>query len=85
MIFKKAYSSFLLQVELIFTFEEFYKGEGAFAAKDHWGFSLGPVVPRICQVLYDEDVVAEDAFLIWAKEKEGAEDEEDLEVLKKVS
>ncbi|GMH34271.1 hypothetical protein BSKO_02105 [Bryopsis sp. KO-2023] len=70
------------QVDLLLTFEEFYKGEGAFDVPNHWGSLLGPMVPRICQILYENDIVPESAFIAWADEKENAEGN-DLEVLDK--
>lgn len=35
-----------------------------------------PSAPRLCKLLYDEDLVEEDAFLAWAEEKEHASEEE---------
>lgn len=61
----------------MFTFEEFFKGEGVFNQSSHWGASLGPLISNVCQLLYNEDVVMEDAFLTWANEKEGATDADD--------
>lgn len=60
----------------MFTFEEFFKGEGVFQ-RNSWHGQLGPLIAKICQLLYDEDIVTEDAFLSWAQEKEKATDAED--------
>ena len=67
-----------IKVELMFSFEEFFKGEDVFNQSLHWGHMLGPIIPNICQLLYNEDVVTEDAFLAWASEKENATDPDDL-------
>lgn len=60
----------------MFAFEEFFKGEGGFHSCS-WGGQLGPLIGNICQLLYNDDVVMEDAFLAWAEEKESATDSED--------
>jgi len=67
-----------VQVELLFTFEEFFKGEGVFNREGHWGKELGPIVSNICHLLYDEDIVTEEAFMQWAAEKETATDPDGL-------
>ena len=69
---------FVIKVELMFSFEEFFKGEDVFNQSLHWGHMLGPLIPNICDLLYDQDVVTEDAFLVWSSEKENATDPEDL-------
>lgn len=74
---------FVDKVELLFTFEEFHKGEGAFDVDGHWGAQIDPLIPNLCHILYDGDLVSEDAFLSWAEEKERAE-LEDLHFLNKV-
>ena len=68
----------------MFAFEEFFKGEGVFNVETHWGKSLGPLIPNMCQLLYNDDIVMEDAFLSWATEKENATDAEDLVFYNKV-
>eukprot|EP00210_Caulerpa_lentillifera_P002171 g2085.t1 len=65
------------QVELMFTFEEFYKGEGVFSSSSSWSKSLSPLISLICHLLYEKDIVSEEAFLTWAAEKEQATEDED--------
>lgn len=69
------------QVELLFTFEEYWGGEGVFERKSHHGEYLTPLIPNLCELLYDTEVVSEDAFLTWADEKKDAsiEDKKFLE------
>ena len=68
-------------MELLFTFEEYWGGEGVFERKTHHGEYLTPLIPNLCELLYDTEVVSEDAFLTWADEKKDAsiEDKKFLE------
>lgn len=42
-----------------------------------WAKSLNPLISHICHLLYDKDIISEEAFLTWAAEKEQASEEED--------
>ena len=74
------------QVDLLLTLEEFISQDGCFApqAGGEQGKYLSPVFLELCKVLYDEDIVEEDAFLAWAEEKQHAA-EEDKVFLKKAA
>jgi len=67
------------QVELLLTFEEYCGGEGDF---EHGSKEQGEgrvytlIFPQVLKVLYDTDVVSEEAVLQWADEKELADEEE---------
>lgn len=64
------------QVELLLTAEEFCGEEGDYAGTGERGAAFATVFPQLLKLLYDEDVVVEEAVLQWADEKEHAEEEE---------
>jgi translation initiation factor eIF-2B subunit epsilon len=64
------------QVEVLLTFEEFCGEEGDFEGTGERGAAFARVFPQLLKLLYDEDVVGEEAILQWADEKEHAEAEE---------
>lgn len=67
------------QVELLLTFEEYCGGEGDF---EHGSKEQGEgevytlIFPQVLKVLYDTEVVYEEAVLQWADEKKLADEEE---------
>ena len=63
------------QVEVLLTLEEFCGEEGVFSNGDH-GKTYIPVFLLLLQLLYQQDIISEEAFLDWAREKENAEEEE---------
>ncbi|KAK9823996.1 hypothetical protein WJX72_006873 [[Myrmecia] bisecta] len=64
------------QVELLLTLEEFCGEEGAFEWSGERGRLFGHVFNEVCQLLYDNEVIGEDPFDAWAREKEHAEEDE---------
>lgn len=65
------------QVEVLLTLEEFCGEEGVFSKGDH-GKAYVPVFLLMLQLLYQQDIISEEAFLDWAREKEHAEEEEKM-------
>lgn len=64
------------QVELLLTLEEFCGEEGDFEETGERGADYVGIFPQLLKVLYDLDVVSEEALVAWAKEKEMAEEQE---------
>jgi hypothetical protein len=63
----------VLQVDLLLTLEEFCGAEGDFA--NERGATFAPMFCQVLQILYDMDIISEEACEAWASEKENAEDE----------
>lgn len=64
------------QVELLLTLEEFCAEEGDFEGTGEHGRAFKTIFPQLLKVLYELDIVSEESFMAWAKEKEHAEEEE---------
>lgn len=64
------------QVELLLTFEEFCDGEGDFERSGEHGHVFVNLFEKILKLLYDMDIVSEEAILQWADEKELADEDE---------
>jgi len=60
------------QVELLLTFEEYCSDDGVFHAEN--GSMCTDAFCQVLQLLYDSDVISEEALLSWAEEKESAEE-----------
>jgi hypothetical protein len=64
------------QTEFIFKMQEYCEGEGKAA--------FAQAFPNVLMVLYEKDVLAEEAIFDWADEqKEAGEEGEDIELYKK--
>jgi translation initiation factor eIF-2B subunit epsilon len=61
------------QVEMLLTFEEYAAEEAVFAGAGGAAFA-GPAFPAALHLLYDADVLSEEAAAAWAAEKAGAEE-----------
>lgn len=64
------------QVEVLLTLEEFCGGEGDFEETGEFGAEFVGIFPQVLQVMYDLDILTEDAALAWAEEKEHASETE---------
>lgn len=64
------------QVELLLTFEEFCSAEGVFEGGGANGAAFAPLFAQVLKMLYDVDIVSEDAFMAWADEKAHADESE---------
>lgn len=64
------------QVDLLLTLEEFCGKEGPFEHSGEHGEYYVHVFEQILQLLYNEDIVSDAAFLAWAAEKEEASEDE---------
>lgn len=62
------------QVEVMLTLEEMCDEEGVFAKSK--GARYIPVFQHMLKLMYDKDILSEEAIIMWAKEKEGAEEED---------
>jgi len=62
------------QVDLLLTLEEFCGAEGDFASER--GATFAPMFCQVLQIMYDMDIISEEACEAWAGEKEHAEEEE---------
>lgn len=62
------------QVEVLLTLEEYIGEESHFAGLN--GSAFERVFPQLLNALYEEDIVAEDAFLRWEEEKSNADQSE---------
>ena len=62
------------QVELLLTFEEYCSDDGVFHAEN--GSMCAEGFCQVLQLLYDSEVISEEAILSWAEEKESAEEED---------
>jgi translation initiation factor eIF-2B subunit epsilon len=62
------------QVELLLTLEEYCEEEGGF--ENEHGHQFEAVFVLVLKLLYDLDIVVEDAILSWADEKDLAEEQE---------
>jgi translation initiation factor eIF-2B subunit epsilon len=60
-------------VELLLTLEEYCAEEGVFEGAGEAGPLFAAVFPQLLQLLYEGDVVDEEAFAAWAGEKENAD------------
>lgn len=59
------------QVEMLLTFEEFCAEDAVFRSTGSKAY--GAVFPQTLHVLYDADILSEEAVLAWAEEKAGAD------------
>ena len=66
------------QVELLLTFEEYCSDDGVFSQENGMGGKCANAFCQVLQLLYDCDVISEDAILAWAEEKGNADDSEKL-------
>jgi NDP-sugar pyrophosphorylase family protein len=64
------------QVELLLTLEEFCGEEGDFEGTGEKGAAFAAIFPQLLKLLYQEDIVGEEALLAWAEEKTHADDDE---------
>jgi len=64
------------QVDLLLTLEEFCGAEGYFS--NERGASFAPLFCKVLEILYDLDILSEEACLTWAGEKEHADEEDKL-------
>lgn len=62
------------QVEMLLTFEEFAGEEAAFGSSGGAAFAAPGVFAATLHLLYDADVLSEEAALAWAAEKAGADE-----------
>ena len=60
------------QVELLLTFEEYCSDDGIFHAEN--GSMCANAFCQVLQLLYDADIISEEAILAWAEEKGNAEE-----------
>ena len=58
---------------MLLTLEEFCGSEGFFAKER--GAAFAPLFCQVLQVMYDMDILSEEACLTWAGEKENADEE----------
>ena len=63
-------------MEVLLTVEEFCGEEGDYEGTGERGAAYASIFPQLLKLLYDEEVVGEEAILQWADEKEEAEEEE---------
>jgi translation initiation factor eIF-2B subunit epsilon len=64
------------QVEVLLTLEEFCNEEGDFETSGEKGKFFAEIFPQLLKIMYELDVIAEQAFLAWAEEKELASEHE---------
>jgi translation initiation factor eIF-2B subunit epsilon len=64
------------QVEVLLTLEEFCGAEGDFEETGEMGSEFVGIFPQLLQVMYELDILTEDAVLAWAEEKEHASENE---------
>lgn len=64
------------QIEVLLTLEEFCAGEGDFENSGEKGESFTPIFPQLLKLMYELDILSENAILSWAEEKEHASDHE---------
>lgn len=64
------------QVEVLLTLEEFCGGEGDFEGTGECGAFFASIFPQLLKVLYELDIIGENAILSWAEEKEFANENE---------
>jgi NDP-sugar pyrophosphorylase family protein len=64
------------QVELLLTLEEFCGEEGDFEGTGEKGAAFAAIFPQLLKLLYERDIVGEEALLAWAEEKTHADEEE---------
>ncbi|KAF5828895.1 hypothetical protein DUNSADRAFT_16852 [Dunaliella salina] len=71
-----------LKVELLLTFEEYCSLEGVFEAQGENGKAFAEIFEPMLKIIYDAEIVSEEAILAWADEKQLAEEEEKVFVKK---
>ena len=64
------------QVEVLLTLEEFCGGEGEFENTGEHGDLFESIFPQLLKVMYELDIISEQALLDWAEEKEHATEHE---------
>ncbi|KAI8107409.1 hypothetical protein M9435_002440 [Picochlorum sp. BPE23] len=64
------------QVEVLLTLEEFCNEEGDFETSGEKGKFFAEIFPQLLKIMYELDVITEQAFLAWAEEKELASEHE---------
>lgn len=64
------------QVELLLTLEEFCGEEGDFERTGEKGAAFAAIFPQLLKLLYERDIVGEEALLAWADEKTHADEDE---------
>jgi translation initiation factor eIF-2B subunit epsilon len=64
------------QVELLLTLEEFCGEEGDFEGTGEKGAAFAEIFPQLLKLMYERDIVGEEALLAWAEEKTHADEEE---------
>jgi translation initiation factor eIF-2B subunit epsilon len=64
------------QVEVLLTLEEFCGQEGDFEETGEMGEHFVGIFPQLLQLMYELDILTEDAVLAWAEEKEHANETE---------
>lgn len=64
------------QVEVLLTLEEFCGGEGDFENTGEHGELFEYIFPQLLKVMYELDIISEQALLVWAEEKEHATEHE---------
>ncbi|KAL4515961.1 hypothetical protein Ndes2437A_g06674 [Nannochloris sp. 'desiccata'] len=64
------------QVELLLTLEEFCGEEGDFEGTGEKGVAFAAIFPQLLKLMYERDVIGEEALLAWAEEKTHADEEE---------
>jgi translation initiation factor eIF-2B subunit epsilon len=64
------------QVEVLLTLEEFCGGEGEFENTGEHGSLFEKIFPQLLKVMYELEIVSEQALLVWAEEKEHATEHE---------
>ena len=64
------------QVELLLTLEEFCGEEGDFEGTGEKGVAFAAIFPQLLKLLYERDIIGEEAILAWAEEKAHADEEE---------
>ncbi|KAJ9526674.1 hypothetical protein QJQ45_017554, partial [Haematococcus lacustris] len=70
------------QVEVLLTFEEYCSSEGVFEGQGEHGAAFADLFEAVLKLLYDKDILAEEAMLAWADEKEHGDEEDKTYVLK---
>ena len=64
------------QVEVLLTLEEFCSGEGDFEESGEKGTTFVHIFPQMLKVMYELDILTEEALFVWAEEKALASEQE---------
>lgn len=64
------------QVEILLTLEDFCSGDGEFESTGEKGSAFASIFPQILKLMYELDILTEEAIDSWAREKEFASEQE---------